>query len=66
MPSTTLYGLAALGENRQVARRVRADFLVELRGFEPLISVVRAPCAPRDGATLKTQFVTMFEDGLLA
>jgi hypothetical protein len=24
-----------------------ADFLVELRGFEPLISVVRAPCAPR-------------------
>jgi hypothetical protein len=24
-----------------------ADFLVELRGFEPLISVARAPCAPR-------------------
>jgi hypothetical protein len=43
-----------------------SDFMVELRGFEPLISVVRAPCAPRDGATLKTQFVTMFEDGLLA
>jgi hypothetical protein len=39
---------------------------LELRGFEPLISVVQAPCAPRDGATLKAQFVTMFEDRLLA
>jgi hypothetical protein len=34
--------------------------------IEPLISAALAPCAPRDGATLKTQFVTKFEDGLLA
>jgi len=49
-------------ENRAISN----SCVVELRGFEPLISVVRVPCAPRDGATLKTQFVTMFEDGLLA
>ena len=40
-------------------------FLEELSGFERLISWW-ARCAPRDGATLKTQFVIMFEDRLLA